>query len=275
VILPARAAPLVLIALAMLAAAIVACPSDVPTSTTAVFSLTVDTVPAPSVVAGDTMRDSLGNIQPITAHAYNVHGTLLPNVPIVLVSFDSNQLRFTATGYAIGTPNGDSTPEFVVDANGLQSLPQTLPVVLPPDSLEHADSDSVTTQVLSLTNASVNGSVPLVVTLRHVPDTVGADSVTRSYWVSYHIVYPAFATSATGAITDDTLPIYVVDGNQNPSPLDSTDVNGDGTRYVVFQPALLAGIGDPADSVVIHVTSYYHGQPIPGSPLRFVIHYST
>jgi hypothetical protein len=252
---------------------LVACPPSIPTSTTAVFSLAVDTIPAPSVVAGDTMRDSLGHVQPIVAYAYNVRGQVLPTVPIRFYSFDSTQLRFDTLGHAIGTPIGDGAPNFVVDAEGLQTLPQALPVVLSPDSMLHADSDSVTTQPLSLVGATDSLSVPLVIWLKHIPDTAAADSETRSYWVGYHVVYPAFAATATGASTDTLLALYVVDGSGNPSPLDTTDANGEGTRYVQFRPARLAST-DPADSVVISVTSYYKGQLIGGAPVRFVIYYS-
>ncbi len=263
----------VAIGLAGATATVVAC-SDVTVGPTVVFSLFVDTIPAPSVVAGDTLRDTLGNVLRITAQAYNINGAVLPNARIRFYSLDTTQLRFDTLGHPIGVPTGDGTPEFVVDAAGLQSLPQTLPVVLPPTLAAHADSDSATTIVLSLASPASNISVPLVVALKHSPDSAGADSVTRSYWMSYHIVYPALALGATGAPSDTALPIYVTDPNVNPAPLDTTDVNGHGTRYVFFNAAKLAALNDPADSVVVQATSFYHGLPVPGCPVRFVLHYS-
>jgi hypothetical protein len=267
-------ARLAAVGLACAAAAALACSDDVTVGPNGVFSLFVDTIPAPSVVAGDTLRDTLGHVLRISAVAYNLNGAVLPNVPIRFYSLDTTQLRFDTLGHAIGVPTGDGTPEFVVDAEGLQSLPQTLPVVLPPTLAAHADSDSATTIVLSLTSPASNISVPLVVNLQHFPDTVGADSVTRSYWMSYHIVYPAFAVGATGAPSDTAFPIYVTDPNVNPAPLDTTDVNGNGTRYVYFNAAKLAALNDLTDSVVVQATSFYHGAPVSGCPVRFVIHYS-
>ncbi len=270
----ARAVPRFLaLGLAGVTAISVAC-SDVTESSTAVFALSVDTIPAPSVVAGDTMRDTLGALVRLSAQAFDLSGAVLPNVPIRFYSLDTTQLRFDTLGHAIGVPTGDGSARFVVDAEGLQSLPQTLPVVLRPDLASHADSDSVTTAAVSLTSSLSNVSVPLVVALTHLPDSPGSDTLTRSYWMSYHIVYPAFATGATGAPGDTALGVYVADQGRNPAPLDTTDDNGHGTRYVVFNAAQLAALNDPADSVVVQATSWYHGQPVAGCPVRFVIHYS-
>jgi len=260
-------------ALAFGVAAIWAC-TTVPTSASAVFSLTVDTVPAPSVVAGDTMRDTLGNTLRLMATAYSVSGKALPNAALHFYSFDTTQLRFDSVGHPIGTAAGDGSPTFVVNAGGLQSLPQALPVVLPPDSLVHADSDSVTTLALSLLPGASNISLPLNVLLKHIPDSVGADSVTRSYWVSYHILHPAFAAVATGAISDTALPIYVGGGIGLPALLDTTDANGMGSRVVVFNAAKLAALNDPTDSLVVTVTAQYKGKPVAGAPVHFAVHYS-
>jgi hypothetical protein len=248
--------------------------TSVPTDANAVFSLTVDTVPAPSVVAGDTMRDTLGSLLAIKAIAYNVKGQPLPHAAFHYYSFDTTQLRFDTLGRPIGTPNGDGAPTFVVDAGGLQSLPSPIQVVRRPDSLVHADTDSVTSKMLSLLPGASNISVPLTVHLKHIPESAGADSVTRSYSVSYHIVYPPFAAAATGAVTDTALPIYVGSAAQSPALLDTTDVNGLGTRIIVFNAAKLAAVQDPTDSVVVVAIARYKGQPVGGSPVHFRVNYS-
>jgi hypothetical protein len=248
--------------------------TSVPTDPKAVFSLMVDTVPAPSVVAGDTMRDTLGNLLAIKATAYNVQGQTLPTSVLHFYSFDTTQLRFDTLGHPIGAPNGDGAPTFVVDASGLQSLPAPIQVVRRPDSLVHADTDSVTATMLSLAPGATNISVPLTVHLKHIPEGAGADSVTRSYWVSYHILYPAFAAGATGAVSDTALPIYVGSSAQAPTLLDTTDVNGLGTRVIVFNAAKLAALNDPTDSVVVVAIAQYRGLPVAGSPVHFAVHYT-
>jgi hypothetical protein len=246
--------------------------TDVTVSPSTAFSLEVDTVPAPSVVAGDTMRDSLGNTLKVTAVAYNSHGAALANVPFQYVSFDTTQLLFDKVGHPIGTRAGDGAPNFVISVGDLESLPQALPVVLPPDSVLYADSDS-TSIALSLLSGASNISPGLDVVLKHNPDTLLADSITRSYWVGYHVVYPAFATTATGAITDTSLALYLVNSTQLPAMLDTSDANGNTSQYLFFNAAKLAAI-DPKDSVIVNAIVWYKGQMVAGSPLRFKVVYS-
>lgn len=253
------------------AAAFVAC-SQIPTNPNTPFAIQVDTLPAPSVVAGDTMRDTTGTVQPIRVEVFNVQGHVLPNPHVRFLSFDMHQLLFDTLGHAIGAPTGDSTPQFVVDAQALQTAPQTLPVVLRPDSLLFADSDSVQTDTLQITGSSFDTlSLPLDATLHHNPDSAGADSVTRSYIVRYSIVYPAKAAAGTGTPSDTTLPMYVSDANLVPARVDTTDQNGAAARYVVFNKAKI--LPPVSDSVIVQLSARYRGAPVGGSPLRFAVHY--
>ncbi|HEY5491467.1 MAG TPA: hypothetical protein VIK25_09800, partial [Gemmatimonadaceae bacterium] len=53
--------------------------TNVGTAPNAIVSLAFDTLPYPSVVAGDTLRDSLGRAAPLHALAYNADGNLIAN----------------------------------------------------------------------------------------------------------------------------------------------------------------------------------------------------
>lgn len=263
----ALTAPLLVAAAAAIS---VACDS-IPTNPQQVFSLTVDSAPSPSVVAGDTLRDTNGIVAPLKGQAFNVADDSLTTVPVRFISLSPNQLTINSVNIAIGAKTGDSVARVVASAQSLQSLPFTLPVVLRPDSIVYSDSDSVTTIKLSQSNLDSNTSPGLDILLKHIPDTNGADALTRTYLVHWRIMYPAGATKGTGAPGDTLLPAYLSDPSGNPSRTDTTDANGSGTRLIkinVFKVSPTA-----KDSVVAVASAFYRTTPVANSPLRFVVHY--
>jgi hypothetical protein len=265
-----RASTVIAGAVLLVVAVVFAC-TKVPTDPTAVFSLSVDSIPSPSVVAGDTLRDTTGTARPLSGRAYNVQGQVLTAVRVQFIALTPDQLTIDSLNFAMGATLGDSVSRVVASAHGLQSLPFILPVVLRPDSILHADTDSVTTVHLTTTALDSNTSPTLGILLRHVPASVGGDSVTRSYLIHYQITYPSSATGATGMPSDTTLFAYLIDANGNPSRRDTTDLNGGGTRRVHFQVGRIAP--GSKDSVVVSVSSFYRKTAVAGSPLRFVVHY--
>jgi hypothetical protein len=255
-----------------LAVVIAATCTSIPTDPTAVFSLAVDSLPSPSVVAGDTLRDTTGAAKPLTGRAYNIQNQVLTNVHVQFLSLNPHQLTVSAKNFAIGTLAGDSIVRVIADANGLQSLPFNVPVVLKPTSMVFADSDSISKTALSLTNADSDASAPLNILLLHQPDTIGADSVTRSYIVHYQITYPASAAGGKGLPSDTTLPAYLIESDGAPSRTDTTDGSGIGTRTVHFSVAQFQP--KSKDSIVVMATAVYRDSVIAGSPRRFVIRYT-
>jgi hypothetical protein len=255
-----------------LAVMIAATCTSIPTDPKAVFSLAVDSLPSPSVVAGDTLRDTNGAAKPLTGRAYNIQNQVLTNVHVQFLSLSPDQLTVSAKNFAIGTLAGDSIVRVIADADGLQSLPFNVPVVLKPTSMIFADSDSISHAALSLTSPDSDVSVPLNVLLLHQPDTVGADSVTRSYVVHYQITYPASAAKGKGTPSDTTLPAYLIETDGAPSRTDTTDGNGMGTRAVQFSVAQFQP--KSKDSIVVMATAVYRDSVIAGSPRRFVIRYT-
>ena len=196
---------------------------------------------------------------------------MLPGRIVRFISLSPRQLRIDSLNFAVGAAGSDSVARVVADAHGLQSLPFTIPVVLRPDSLLYADTDSITTVALSLTASDSNVSAGLGVFLRHIPDSLGADSLTRTYLVHYQITYPARAATETGAPSDTTRFAYLVDANGNPARTDTTDATGLASRRVVFQlPKITPGT---RDSVVVVVSALYRTAPVARSPLRFVVRY--
>jgi hypothetical protein len=262
---------LALAATLAVSATLAAACADVPTDPTLVFSMSIDSAPSPSVVAGDTLRDTNGVVKPLTGEAYNLQGKLLSNVLVRFTSLTTTQLTINTSNFAIGARRGDSVARIVATAQTLQSLPFFLPVVLRPDSILYADSDSITTMALSLTSPDTT-SAGLDIVLRHIPDSLNGDSVTRTYIVHYQIIYPASAAKGTGTPSDTALFAYLVDANGNPSRTDTTNVSGIGTRNIVFAVGRIKP--NTKDSVVAVATAMYRTTPVGNSPLRFVIHYT-
>jgi hypothetical protein len=262
--------------MALVVGAAVSC-TTIATNPDVIFSISLDSLPSPSVVAGDTMRDTNGVVQPLTAQGYNIQGQLLPNAHIQYLSLSPSQLSINASNIAVGTPLGDSLARVVASTPGFQSLPFGLPVVLRPDSIVHADSDSASTLVLTLTGGpDSNLSVPLVALLKHIPDTVGGDSLSRSYIEHFQITYPPSAAAGTGTITDTALIAYLATGPLGiPARTDTSDANGNTVRYVQFNVFKISP--DTTDSVVVVATAQYpyKGAFVGGSPVTWVICYST
>src|SRR5579862_1370880 len=165
----------VAVASVLLAGMLLAECSKIPTNPSAVFSLAIDSIPSPSVVAGDTLRDTTGVVHPLTGRAYNILGQVLTTVLVRFISLSANQVTIDSSNFAYGAVAGDSIARVVADAHGLQSLPFTLPVVLRPDTIKYADSDSITTSTLSLVTPDSNTSLGLDLYLKHIPDSLDGD----------------------------------------------------------------------------------------------------
>ena len=225
------------IAAAWLCAVIVAVSCNQPDSNTNdVISLAVDTAPAPSVVAGDTMRigdsTALGQLH---AHAYNIKQAKL-NVPILWLTLDPLVVSTDTFGHVFaGTDSIPSTPRIVAQAGNppLQSLPFNINVVPRPDSLARDTTDTI--QHLNIcTGLPVSSGFDA--NLFHKSGF--ADSTTpvavSSYLVHWTVISPAsLVGKQKGTIADTGLIAYVADLSGNPSILDTTK-SGISTRELVF-----------------------------------------
>jgi hypothetical protein len=81
-------APLALVLALVLAAVVGAC-TDTSTGPTQIVSLEFDTLAFPSVMTGDTLRDSLGKVAPLHAVAFNGNGAVVANPAIKYLTLDS------------------------------------------------------------------------------------------------------------------------------------------------------------------------------------------
>jgi hypothetical protein len=229
---------------------------DVSGSSTSVLSLQFDSLAAPSVVLGDTLRDTLGNVALPVVHAFNFRGDEIMSAPIWFQSPDSGVTVDSLTGIVVGDSLRSTQARIIATVAGLQAI-QKLDVTLRPDLIAAVNGlDSLS---YSLLDTTVNVSPQLTVKLTH--GLAPNDSAVKSYIVSFSIV----------SQSDPQLAQLVNDGGR-PSLVDTTNTDGIAGRAIRLHPLFLSS-PNQVDSVIVNATAKYQGAPVAGSPVRLVLRF--
>jgi hypothetical protein len=247
----ARATLLVILGIAALAP--FAC-SDIVSSSASVLSIVFDSLSAPSVVVGDTLRDTTGAVVRPVVHVCNVKGEEVAQAPVYFLSPDSGVTVDSATGI-VTADSLRSTPARIVATVGTLQAVQNVDVTLRPDLLQAVNAlDSLQ---YSLFDTTVNVSPLLQVTLTH--GVAPNDSAVKSWIVSFAIV----------SQSDPRLGELVNDAGL-PSIVDTTDASGMAGRKIRVHPLFLSS-SSQVDSIVVNATTKYRGVQVSGSPVRLVL----
>lgn len=228
--------------------------SDVSGSSTSVLSLQFDSLAAPSVVIGDSLRDTLGNVVRPVVHAFNFSGDEIAVPPVWFQSPDSGVTVDSLTGIVVGD-SLRSTPARIIATVGTLQAIQKVDVTLRPDLI--AAENGFDSLSYSLLDTTVDVSPSLTVRLRH--GVAPNDSAVKSYVVSFSIV----------SQSDPQLAQLVNDAGK-PSGVDTTDTDGIAGRKIRLHPLFLAS-SNQVDSVIVNATAKYRGAPVSGSPVRLVL----
>ena len=252
-------APRRILALALLlgaaTVAVGAACADVSTDPKLVASIALDPLPFPSIVAHDSLRDSLGVARAVSGQVYNIQGSALQGIPLRYGSPDSGVHVDTLRGYVVADSSRANGIRIFSAAGTLQTAPDTIYIVPAPDTVVQLNpTDSL---LYSLTDTAAALSNPLQFQLLHHIGVTTAVPV-RSYLVSYAITYPADTVLAQLMSRDGT----------RRSSLDTTASDGTSARRLRIRPLALRNAND---SVVVIATVRYHGVRVPGTPLRFVL----
>lgn len=231
----------------------IACSDIISGSSKGVLSLQFDSLPAPAVVLGDTLRDTTGAVVLPVVHAFDYKGNEIASAQIYFQSPDSGVSVDSATGLIIGDSLRSAPARIIATAGNLQAI-QRISVTLRPDAI--AASDGIDTLNYSLLDTTKNVSNVVSVKLTH---GVANDSVVPDYLVSFAIV----------SQSNPNLSELVNDAGR-PSIVDTTDASGIAGRKIRVHPVNL-GSGTTVDSVIVQATAKYRGQPVTGSPVRLVI----
>lgn len=226
--------------------------TDISGSSTSVLSIQFDSLSAPSVVLGDTLRDTTGVVIRPVVHAFNFKGEEIIPAPVFFLSPDSGITVDSATGIVVGD-SLRSTPARIVATVGTLQAIQHVDVTLRPDLVQAVNAlDSLQ---YSLLDTTLNVSPLLQVRLTH--GVAPNDSAVKSYIVSFAIV----------AQSDPQLGELVNDAGK-PSVVDTTDASGIAGRKIRLHPVFLRS---PGDSIVVNATAKYRGVQVNGSPVRLVL----
>ena len=225
---------------------------DISGSSTSVLSITFDSLSAPSVVVGDTLRDTTGAVVRPVVHAFDFQGDEIIPPPVFFLSPDSGVTVDSATGIVVAD-SLRSTPARIVATVGTLQAIQNVDVTLRPDLIQAVNG--LDTLQYSPIDTTLNLSSLLQVKLTHgAPPN---DSAVKSYIVSFAIV----------AQSDPQLGQLVNDAGRA-SVVDTTDAGGIAGRKIRVHPLLLTS---PVDSIVINATAKYRGVQVNGSPVRLVL----
>lgn len=231
----------------------VAC-TDISGSSTSVLSIQFDSLSAPSVVVGDTLRDTTGAVIRPVVHAFNFQGEEIIPAPVFFLSPDSGITVDSVTGIVVGD-SLRSTPARIVATVGTLQAIQNVDVTLRPDLVQAVNAlDSLQ---YSLLDTTLNLSPLLTVALTH--GVAPNDSSVKSYIVSFAIV--AQSNPQLGELVNDAGKASVVD---------TTDASGIAGRKIRLHPLFLSS-GTAVDSIVVNATAKYRGTQVNGSPVRLVL----
>lgn len=207
--------------------------TEVSTDPNAVVAIHFDGSAYPSIVAGDSLRDSLGTLQPLRATGLNYRGAAVPGAAFVFSSPDT-VLRVLASGNVFATRRkADGTPARVFATIGsLQSQPDSLFVVARADSMKPANTvDTIRVAIPGGGSTAAN-----IVAFTLFGDTLaGAPKVLVPMWlVSFRLRYRGVLLSPNDTSVAYT---YVLAGSgantrRVPNFVDSTDAAGQAGRGV-------------------------------------------
>jgi hypothetical protein len=243
--------------------------TDVGTSPSTPVSLAFDTLPAPGVVYGDTLRDINGVAAKLTAHAYNSDGREIPDAPITYFLSDANAASVSGDAYLIARTD-TLKKSFTVRAQvaGIPSAnARTVELTYRPDSVDRGATALTKEDTLYFagTDSVKLLDASLSVRVQHVPNPAKPDSGLRpvkAWLVKFRVIDP---------VTDDSTRADTLLANEGSvrSTVDTTNADGVAARKIRFFQS--GGLVAVPDSVVVEATVKYKGVVVRGSPIRFKV----
>ncbi|WKW11336.1 hypothetical protein Strain138_000578 [Pseudogemmatithrix spongiicola] len=246
--------------LALLAAGLLAC-DDVVTDPDAVAALDFDGIAFPAVVSGDTLRDGSGVATPLAATVYDGRGGVIADAPVEFFALDTG-VTIDANGFLTAARRSGPV-RLVASVNGLQSQRRTVQVTPRPDTVRSGATDITFTYNIPDSPPSVSPALSLTLQSR---DTVGGGSPGVAGWiVRWRIVHQG----DTLAPTDTSKVALWPAAASRHGLLDTTRADGTVSRRLRVYANLLPV---QPDSFIVIAELRARGMPVPGSPLRYVVH---
>ncbi|MCE9601865.1 MAG: hypothetical protein K8S21_06565 [Gemmatimonadetes bacterium] len=249
----------VLIATAAALCAAASC-AELGTGVGEVSYLAFDGIPWPALLAGDTLRDSLGVATPLRAHAFDASGREITGAPFRYFTLDTGVV-VDSSGTMRATTRRDGTVRVVASLGALQSDDRLLRVTRRPDSTFAATAPAITLEY-AIPDVSTNLSPEMRVSLVS-RDTVRVSPGVGGWRVRWRTVH----AGDTLAVSDTSWVALQTTGGVR-SAVDTTAADGSSTRKLrVFVTRIPA----PIDSFIVLADIRLYGARVPGSPVRFVV----
>jgi len=242
--------------IAFLIAAVAAACNEVGTNPNTPVAIQLEAPASPSVLLGDTLRDSLGRAAPLHVVVFNYKNDSIAGIPVSFLAVDS--LGAVTVDPALGIVVGHqlvSQVLVVATAAGLQSIADTITVVDTPSVMVAEDSarDSID---FSFAGGLRDTLLTVRVRLVHQPDTAAVPK----YAVHYTILHPAPYDNT------DSTNVQLVKNSNVAQLVDTTDATGSTNLALRLTP-----FTHPFnDSLVVQVSATAPGGLPAGSPVVYV-----
>ena len=230
-------------------------------------SIQIDSLPYPSIVAGDSLRDEDGVVRAIPVQAFNSRNEPLPQAPVTYIVADTGTgLSIDDEGriFADSALTSDTLPfgpvRLVAQVGSLQSQARSIYITWRPDSLDRVTA-AVDTIIQPSVTTAVFTSDSLAVRLLNVSPTGAVRNV--GFWLV------RFALTDNRGMPVDTSYARLVAGDRL-SVVDTTNRSGVAARRVRVN---ISGYpaGAASDTLLITASARYRGQPVAGSPVQFTL----
>ena len=180
-----RAAPILALTAATLAISCI----ELTVDGSALGSIDFVQLPSPSIVAGDTLRDSAGNAFPLTTRVYLADGSETSTFPVTYVLLDTfaelkGDFLVAKSSLDLGTV---PKQRIAATVGGLQSLVREIVVVRRPDSIR-ATGPLVDTIEYNVPTTAADKSVSLAVQV--VAGSTAPLTGVTNYVVTYRLLRP-------------------------------------------------------------------------------------
>ena len=248
-------------ALLLAAAAAAGACSEIGTDPGAAVSINFDSLPAPAVVEGDTLRDdSTGVATPLAAVAFNASGGVVANAPFTYVVRDTGGALHVVSGNYLVARKPRTADVTVLATLGSVQFARAIAIVPRPDSLFFVRDDTLAlaypdTATVRTKNLATDG---LGVRVVHDTSTFPADTVGVRSWIVFFSIDSSAGTPAA-KLADS---VWLTDAAGRQTSIDTTDTRGVATIHVrVFakqQPATVL-----RDSVIVRAIARYKGADLP------------
>lgn len=216
-------------------------------------------LPSPSLIRGDTLRDSTGEVAPLRVVAYDAGNNIITGaVTVFFIPDSAPPARLGPNNTLIGDSVRLGNVNVIGQIGALQTPGVSIPVTRRPDTIIVTPADTIFAPLSGDTTQKGQGPIQVSV-------LSAKDSASQGIIVNYTLLH------TPPSVDPGRFPaVYLSAENGNPSTVDTTDASGKAMRQVTVVSARLADSllisGQKVDSAVVVVTVRYARENLGGSP---------